>query len=111
MHSELYNNTVSQTHAQSPSPSRGLQEMRECAVRGLDGPGLFALDVHPQSWAHLPGYEEALARRAADLEALKVQGPFRAQSTCEITVSVSSHLFFTDSNQTELRGEPRNPLT
>lgn len=46
--------------------------MRECAVRGLDGPGLFALDVHPQSWAHLPGYEEALARRAADLEALKV---------------------------------------
>ena len=49
-----------------------LQEMRECAVRGLDGPGLFALDVHPQTWAHLPGYEEALARRAAHLETLKV---------------------------------------
>jgi hypothetical protein len=47
--------------------------MRECAVRGLDGPGLFALDVLPQSWAHLPGYEEALARRAAQLEALKVK--------------------------------------
>ncbi len=42
-------------------------------MRGLDGPGLFALDVLPQSWAHLPGYEEALARRAAQLEALKVQ--------------------------------------
>lgn len=70
--SDFQKDTVSQTHAHSPSPSRGLQEMRECAVRGLDGPGLFALDVHPQSWAHLPGYEEALARRAADLEALKV---------------------------------------
>ena len=47
--------------------------MRECAVRGLDGPGLYALDVHPQTWAHLPGYEEALARRAAHLETLKVR--------------------------------------
>ncbi|KAK9821448.1 hypothetical protein WJX81_000342 [Elliptochloris bilobata] len=50
------------------------QEMRECAVRGLDGPGLYALDVHPQTWAHLPGYDEALERRAAQLEALKERG-------------------------------------
>ena len=42
-------------------------------MRGLDGPGLYALDVHPQTWAHLPGYEEALARRAAHLETLKVR--------------------------------------
>ena len=39
------------------------QEMREVVMRGLDGPGLHALDVHPQSWEHLSGYHSAVAAR------------------------------------------------
>jgi hypothetical protein len=35
------------------------QEMRELAVRGVDGPGLHTMDLAPESYAHLEGYEEA----------------------------------------------------
>lgn len=31
------------------------------------------LDVHPESWAHVPGYEEEIAHRKAKLAAVKVR--------------------------------------
>lgn len=39
------------------------QELRELAVRGVDGPGLHILDVCPDSYAHAPGIETALKER------------------------------------------------
>ncbi|BDA45421.1 hypothetical protein COCOBI_07-2080 [Coccomyxa sp. Obi] len=48
------------------------QEMREAVVRGLDGPGISPLDVHPSSWAHVEGFQaemEHRQRRLAELQA------------------------------------------
>lgn len=39
------------------------QELRELAVRGVDGPGLHILDVCPDSYANAPGIENALQQR------------------------------------------------
>ncbi|BDA45424.1 hypothetical protein COCOBI_07-2110 [Coccomyxa sp. Obi] len=50
------------------------QEMREAIARGLDGPGISPLDVHPESWAHVPGFEEEMAHRKAKLAAVKACG-------------------------------------
>ena len=33
----------------------GLQELRELAVRGVDGPGMHILDVLPRSFPTAPG--------------------------------------------------------
>jgi hypothetical protein len=48
------------------------QEMREALARGLDGPGMSPLDVSPQSWSHVPGFQEELEHRRAKLAAVKV---------------------------------------
>ncbi|KAK9829617.1 hypothetical protein WJX72_006908 [[Myrmecia] bisecta] len=50
------------------------QELREAIVRGLDGPGMSVLDVNSEGWAHLPGYQEELDRRAAKLALLTAKG-------------------------------------
>ena len=49
------------------------QEMREAIARGLDGPGISPLDVHPQSWAHCPGFKEEMEHRRRKIEAIKVR--------------------------------------
>ncbi len=48
------------------------QEMREAVVRGLDGPGLSPLDVHPSSWAHVEGFQAEMEHRQRRLAALQV---------------------------------------
>lgn len=48
------------------------QEMREAVVRGLDGPGISPLDVHPSSWAHVEGFEAEMEHRQHKLAALQV---------------------------------------
>lgn len=40
------------------------QEMRELAVRGVDGPGAHVLDVCPESYRGAPGIDKALKDRA-----------------------------------------------
>ena len=49
------------------------QEMREAIARGLDGPGISPLDVHPQTWAHCPGFKEEMEHRRRKVEAIKVR--------------------------------------
>lgn len=51
------------------------QEMREMAVRGVDGPGLSTMDLHPESYAHLEGYEEALAQRRRKVQLMWLNPP------------------------------------
>ena len=42
-----------------------LQEMRELAVRGVDGPGLHVLDIDPLAWKHVDGWAEEVEYRMA----------------------------------------------
>ena len=35
--------------------------------------GISPLDVHPQSWAHLPSFEQEMEHRKAKLEAMKAR--------------------------------------
>lgn len=42
-------------HPFHPLLSGGAREMRELAVRGIDGPGLFIMDVLPDSWDLVEG--------------------------------------------------------
>jgi Cys-rich protein (TIGR01571 family) len=51
------------------------QEMRELAVRGVDGPGLHTMDLHPTSYAHLEGYEEALEQRRRKVQLMWLNPP------------------------------------
>lgn len=51
------------------------QEMRELAVRGVDGPGLHTMDLAPESYAHLEGYEEALAQRRRKVQLMWLNPP------------------------------------
>ena len=51
------------------------QEMRELVARGVDGPGLHTMDVHPQSYAHNPGYEEALKKRRRKVQLMWLSPP------------------------------------
>ena len=39
------------------------QELREMAVRGTDGPGLHILDILPEDFKHVEGFEAALLNR------------------------------------------------
>lgn len=48
------------------------QEMREAIVRGLDGPGMSPLDVHPASWRHVEGFEAEMEHRQRRLAQLQV---------------------------------------
>lgn len=48
------------------------QEMREAVVRGLDGPGISPLDVHPSSWAHVEGFQAEMEHRQRRLAELQV---------------------------------------
>ncbi|GAB4814581.1 hypothetical protein N2152v2_001627 [Parachlorella kessleri] len=41
------------------------QEIRELAVRGVDGPGMHIMDVLPHSWDHIPGHEKVRENRQA----------------------------------------------
>jgi hypothetical protein len=63
------------------------QEMREAIVRGLDGPGMSPLDVHPSSWRHVEGFEAEMEHRQLKLAALQA----RAQLTLAITQIKTAH--------------------
>ncbi|KAK9803363.1 hypothetical protein WJX73_008872 [Symbiochloris irregularis] len=51
------------------------QEMRELAIRGIDGPGMHVLDVCPDAFKHLPGWEQAVAERKAVRDELVMNPP------------------------------------
>ena len=51
------------------------QEMRELAVRGVDGPGLSTMDLSPESYAHVEGHEEALAQRRRKVQLMWLNPP------------------------------------
>ena len=40
-----------------------LQELRELAVRGLDGPGLHVLDLVPEAFSHVAGVQAEVEAR------------------------------------------------
>jgi Cys-rich protein (TIGR01571 family) len=50
------------------------QELRELTLRGVDGPGISPLDVNPESWAHLPGFQEEMAHRKKKLKFIQETG-------------------------------------
>ena len=51
------------------------QELRELAVRGIDGPGEHILDVCPDSYRNAPGIDAALLRRKAKIREMTSQPP------------------------------------
>ena len=51
------------------------QELRELAVRGVDGPGLHVLDVCPDSYAGAPGIETALQQRKSAVDDMLAHPP------------------------------------
>lgn len=51
------------------------QELREMALRGVDGPGLHILDVLPGSFAAAPGGEAAAAARRAEVDRMLAHPP------------------------------------
>lgn len=51
------------------------QEMRELAIRGIDGPGMHVLDVTPDAFKHLPGWEQAVAARKEVRDELVMRPP------------------------------------
>lgn len=51
------------------------QELRELAVRGVDGEGIYVLDMTPQSYEHNEGFKEAMEARKNKLALLKYQAP------------------------------------
>jgi hypothetical protein len=51
------------------------QEMRELAVRGVDGPGLHVLDVSPGSFVGAPGAAVAVAARERAVAAMLAHPP------------------------------------
>lgn len=51
------------------------QELRELAVRGIDGPGMHIFDVLPDSFNNAPGAAEAVAKRKALVEAMLQRPP------------------------------------
>lgn len=51
------------------------QEMRELVIRGVDGPGLHTMDVQPEAYKHLPGYEEALKKRRRKVQMMLMTPP------------------------------------
>lgn len=57
------------------------QELRELAVRGVDGPGMHILDVLPESFNGVEGIEEVKAERRKLLEGMLARPPkmFRAR--------------------------------
>ncbi|KAL4420128.1 hypothetical protein ABPG77_000299 [Micractinium sp. CCAP 211/92] len=51
------------------------QELRELAVRGIDGPGMHILDVLPDSFPRAPGIEQAVAERRKVVEYMLQRPP------------------------------------
>jgi hypothetical protein len=49
--------------------------MRELVIRGVDGPGLHTMDVQPEAYKHLPGYEEALKKRQMKVHMMLMAPP------------------------------------
>lgn len=56
------------------------QEMRELALRGVDGPGLHILDVVPESYAKAPGGPEAAAARKVLVDKMLQRAPVMFKS-------------------------------
>lgn len=51
------------------------QELRELAVRGVDGPGMHIMDVLPHAYDHLPGHEEVVKARQEVVAAMLANPP------------------------------------
>ncbi len=49
------------------------------------------LDVHPDPWAHLPGFEEELAHRRKKLAAIKVHPQSRHQCSSCVLFNFIAH--------------------
>ena len=56
------------------------QELRELAIRGVDGPGLHILDVCPVSYGHAPGIEAALQQRRLRVDDMLAHPPHMFKS-------------------------------
>ena len=69
------------------------REMREMAVRGVDGPGLHILDVSPESWRHLPHSEDAFLTRKAIVQEMYVMLECRCMYAGVIRKHTSVHDF------------------
>ncbi|KAL4544872.1 hypothetical protein Ndes2526B_g00808 [Nannochloris sp. 'desiccata'] len=51
------------------------QEIREMALRGVDGPGMHILDVLPDSFQHVDGAEEVLKKRKKEVDEMLAHPP------------------------------------
>ena len=51
------------------------QELREMALRGVDGPGMHILDVLPDSFAHVEWAQELIAKRKKQVEEMLAHPP------------------------------------
>lgn len=56
------------------------QELRELVVRGIDGPGLHILDVLPNSFRKVEGYDSVIGVRHAIVQEMVAQPPHIFQS-------------------------------
>lgn len=71
------------------------QEMREAVVRGLDGPGISPLDVHPASWRHCEGFQAEMEHRQRKLATLQVRAHAHSmalQINCQVLDSSAAAL-------------------
>jgi Cys-rich protein (TIGR01571 family) len=51
------------------------QEMRELVVRGVDGPGLHTMDLRPEAYEHLEGYEDVIYQRRRKVQQMWLNPP------------------------------------
>lgn len=56
------------------------QELRELALRGVDGPGMHIFDVLPDSYKHLPGFADAISKRRKDVADMVANPPIMFMS-------------------------------
>ena len=66
------------------------QELRELVVRGIDGPGLHILDVLPNSFRQVEGYDSVVVVRQATLQEMAAQPPHIFQSRLRRQVDKTS---------------------
>lgn len=51
------------------------QEIREMALRGVDGPGMHILDVLPNSFQQAPGIEAVVSKRKSEVDTMLAHPP------------------------------------